>query len=125
MSDSELFQLMKIVDLEALYKREQETGQGFDTKKSWVDVLSGGERQKISFARVFYHKPMFALLDESSSAVSMDFEHILYKKCREFNITMLTISQRNSLFPFHDYLLELKEDHTWSFEIINHDETEV
>ena len=52
---------MAVVDLTHLYNREEKYG-GFNSVKSWVDVLSGGERQKISFARVFYHKPMFAVL---------------------------------------------------------------
>jgi len=56
---------MKVVDLNHLYLREEKNG-GFNSIKPWVDVLSGGERQKISFARVFYHKPMFAVLGNTS-----------------------------------------------------------
>lgn len=124
MTDEELTQIMAIVDLSHLLAREEKYG-GFESIKPWVDVLSGGERQKISFARVFYHKPMFAVLDESSSAVSMDFEHVLYQKCRDMNITMFTISQRSSLYPFHDYLLKFDGMKNWTFEKITHSDEEV
>ena len=34
-------------------------------------------------ARLFYHKPQFAILDECTSAVSVDVEGYMYAHCRE------------------------------------------
>ena len=55
----------------------------------------------------------------------MDFEHVLYKKAQEMGINMFTISQRNSLYEFHDYLLKFSGEGIWSYEKIIKDKNAV
>lgn len=62
---------------------------GWDTRKEWKDVLSGGEKQRMAFARLLYHEPQYAIIDEGTSAVSSDVEGLLYETCKEKGISKL------------------------------------
>ncbi|KAK5170885.1 ATP-binding cassette long-chain fatty acid transporter pxa1 [Saxophila tyrrhenica] len=80
---------------------------GFDTSKAWKDVFSGGEKQRMGIARLLYHQPKYAFVDEGTSAVSADVEGGLYESCKAKGITLLTISTRASLKRYHNFLLTL------------------
>jgi ABC-type uncharacterized transport system fused permease/ATPase subunit len=58
-------------------------------------------------ARLFFHKPMFGVLDECTNATSVDVEEALYQHARNLNITLLTITQRAALLKYHDSELRL------------------
>ncbi|MES1909859.1 MAG: hypothetical protein MHM6MM_002550 [Cercozoa sp. M6MM] len=108
-SDDELLQLLKIAKLEYLVPREG----GWDAVASWQDRLSGGEKQRIAMARLFYHKPHFAILDECTSAVSVDVEHNLYSTAREMGMSLITISHRPSLWKYHERVLDMDGRGGW------------
>nr|XP_024003266.1 ATP-binding cassette sub-family D member 3 isoform X2 [Salvelinus alpinus] len=74
----------------------------WDTVQDWMDVLSGGEKQRMAMARLFYHKPQFAILDECTSAVSVDVEDFIYSHCRTVGVTLFTVSHRKSLWKHHE-----------------------
>lgn len=61
-------------------------------------------------ARMFFHSPIFAVLDECTSAVSIDVEEALYRSAVEQGITCVTVSQRLSLPEFHAEELKVGED---------------
>jgi len=63
--------------------------RGWDTRKEWKDILSGREKQRIAIARLLYHEPQFAVIDEGTSAVSSDVEGLLYETCKERGISEL------------------------------------
>ncbi|KAI1123899.1 ABC transporter transmembrane region 2-domain-containing protein [Nemania abortiva] len=94
---------------------------GWDTRKEWKDVLSGGEKQRIGIARLLYHEPQYAIIDEGTSAVSSDVEGLLYETCKEKGITLITISTRASLKKYHTFNLTLglgDNGDEWEFERI-------
>lgn len=112
--------LQKILDAAHLGYLPQREG-GWDARKEWKDVLSGGEKQRMAMARLFYHEPRYAFIDEGTSAVSSDVEGLLYERAKERGITLITISTRASLKKYHTYNLTLglgEEGELWEFERI-------
>ncbi|KAI0200863.1 ABC transporter transmembrane region 2-domain-containing protein [Astrocystis sublimbata] len=94
---------------------------GWDTRKEWKDVLSGGEKQRVGIARLLYHEPQYAIIDEGTSAVSSDVEGLLYETCKDRGITLITISTRASLKKYHTFNLALGQGDNgdeWEFERI-------
>lgn len=106
-TDAELIKLLEIVEIDAVRSREK---HGLDSIKDWNDLLSGGEKQRMAMARLYYHCPKYAILDECTSAVSIDVEGKMYTHAKNLGITLITVSHRKTLWKFHDYILRFTGD---------------
>ena len=101
-TDDDLMNILQVVQIQSIVEREG----GWDVKREWRDALSGGDKQRIAMARLFYHKPKYAILDECTSAVTLDIERIMYEHATDLGITMLTVSHRPSLWKYHSHVLQ-------------------
>ncbi|PIA50702.1 hypothetical protein AQUCO_01200132v1 [Aquilegia coerulea] len=109
LTHSEMIELLKNVDLEYLLDRYP-----LEKEINWGDELSLGEQQRLGMARLFYHKPKFAILDECTSAVTTDMEERFCAKVRAMGTSCITISHRPALVAFHDMVLSLDGEGGWS-----------
>ncbi|KAF9458333.1 ABC transporter transmembrane region 2-domain-containing protein [Collybia nuda] len=100
-TDEDLFRILSIVEMEIIVEREG----GWDISREWRDALSGGDKQKIAWARLFYHNPKYAILDEATSLVPTKMEGLMMEHATTLGITLLTVSHRPSLWKYHALIL--------------------
>mmetsp|Transcript_37347 Transcript_37347/g.72944 ORF Transcript_37347/g.72944 Transcript_37347/m.72944 type:complete len:685 (+) Transcript_37347:209-2263(+) len=89
-----------------------------DDIRDWGKDLSPGQKQKLAFARLFYHKPSFVVLDECTNGISPDVEQSIYTKCSEMGLGVFSISHKIELKGFHDFELRYKGDTVGSWELL-------
>ena len=83
----------------------------YDPEWHWPEALSPGEAQRLAFLRLFYHRPDLAFLDEATSAISVDLEEALMRRCADLGITLVSVAHRESVRRFHDWNLQLGLGH--------------
>ena len=119
-SDQVLKEYLDNVQLGQILEREG----GWDSVQDWMDVLSGGEKQRMAMARLFYHKPQFVILDECTSAVSVDVEGYIYSHCRKVGIIFFTVFHWKSLWKYYDFYLYMDGRGNYEFKKITEDTVE-
>ncbi|MCJ1385277.1 hypothetical protein MMC17_008398 [Xylographa soralifera] len=101
-SDADLLRILGTVEIEHIVDRIG----GWDAEEEWRDVLSGGLQQRVAMARLFYHAPKYAILDECTSSVTLEIEKAMYDNAKALGITLMTVSHRRSLWKYHGHILQ-------------------
>jgi len=102
-TDDHLLDILRLLGLEDVLTHHD---GGWDAEAEWRDVLSGGLQQRIAMARLFYHVPRYAILDECTSSVTLEMEKVMYDNAKAMGITLLTVSHRRSLWKYHTHILQ-------------------
>jgi len=113
-SDQELEIILKKVNLQHLLTEKN----SFDREVNWEQVLSLGEQQRLAFARLLITGPTFTILDEATSALDLSNEASLYQQLQETKTTFISVGHRESLFNYHQWVLELTENSHWQLSTV-------
>lgn len=75
----------------------------------WSNILSGGEQQRLAFARVMLQKPHILFLDEATSALDLSTERNMYTSLIDSHcgLTIISVAHRDSLEQLHTRTIEL------------------
>ena len=101
-TDNDLMKWLDAVDIGHIVDRPG----GWDAEDEWRDVLSVGLQQRVAMARLFYHKPKYAILDECTSSVTLEIEKAMYDTAKGLGVTLMTVSHRRSLWRYHGWILQ-------------------
>lgn len=118
--DKKLLSLLAMVFSETSLKSFLERFN-MDSVFTWSS-LSGGEKQRIVIARLYYHAPKFGILDECTSAISIDAHHLIFTQAQELGITLITIAHDHSLRKHHKFELTFKGCGKWEMNEVNQSE---
>jgi len=77
--------------------------ENLEREESWAQVLSGGEQQRLAFARALLNKPDWLFLDEATASLPEDAQDALYALLKERlpDTTVISIGHRASLARHH------------------------
>jgi len=75
-----------------------------ERNENWAQVLSGGEQQRLAFARALLNKPDWLFLDEATASLPEEAQDALYRLVKERlpDTTLVSVGHRASLRQHHD-----------------------
>ncbi|MDY6216590.1 ABC transporter ATP-binding protein/permease [Actinobacillus porcinus] len=86
-------------------------------ENDWTRVLSLGEQQRLSFARILIHQPAVAFLDEATASMDEGLEDAMYRLVRERlpNTSIISVGHRSTLQIHHQQQLVINPDNqSWA-----------
>jgi putative ATP-binding cassette transporter len=102
-TDEDIRRVLELVGLGHLSDR-------LDEEAAWDRTLSGGEKQRLAFARIFLHQPDIVVLDEATSALDPNSQDTLMELLtRELSaLTIVSVGHRPELEAFHSRKIVLE-----------------
>jgi putative ATP-binding cassette transporter len=81
-----------------------------DAEAPWDQTLSGGEKQRLAFARILLHRPDIIVLDEATSALDPDSQDKLMELLtRDLDTsTIVSVGHRPEPEAFHNRKITLE-----------------
>lgn len=100
--DAEFLEILRSVGLKKFARM-------LNSRADYVKILSGGEAQRLSFARIHYHKPSFVFADEITSALdpASARELLLGLRADLSSLGMLAIVHQTGLEDIFERTIEL------------------
>ncbi|MBX9974797.1 ABC transporter ATP-binding protein [Cytobacillus firmus] len=116
-------QLMLMLDVSEtkLTKKEQKSEVnrilklvGMDhRKKAYPSSLSGGEKQRVAFARAIIHKPMVLFADEPTASLdskkSKEMMTLIRELTKTLNITTLMVTHDEEMLSYVDHIIKMSD----------------
>ncbi len=104
-SDEEIRESLKAVGLQSL-------ASDLERSENWAQMLSGGEQQRLAFARALLNRPDWLFLDEATASLPEEDQAALYRLLRERlpGTTLVSIGHRESLAQYHQKRLAWRGD---------------
>ncbi|TFZ55331.1 ABC transporter ATP-binding protein/permease [Methylorubrum sp. Q1] len=109
-SDAALLEVLEAVRLPGLAA----THGGLSAVRDWSQTLSGGEQQRIAFARALIARPDFVFLDEATSALDAATETHLYTRLARSGVGYVSVGHRHGIIAHHTHILTLKPGGRWT-----------
>ena len=79
-----------------------------DEDAPWDQTLSGGEKQRLAFARILLHKPDIVVMDEATAALDTKSQlQLMALLGEQEGLTVLSVGHREELEQFHSRKIEL------------------
>jgi putative ATP-binding cassette transporter len=80
-----------------------------DEEAKWDRTLSGGEQQRLAFARLFLHEPDIVVMDEATSALDPESQAMLMNRLAERlpKTAIISVGHRPELEAFHERKVNL------------------
>ncbi|MBU6453758.1 MAG: ATP-binding cassette domain-containing protein [Cyanobacteria bacterium REEB67] len=113
--DERMINALDLVGLHDLPEQSKdENSGGFDTSQDWRGKLTTQQQQQLCLARAILFKPEVLVVDQATDGMEAAIEEDVFKILKALNVRLITFSNNARLAKYHQRVIELKEDGSYS-----------